>query len=116
MNALTLCTGKEVTDKIQARTTKLLVGSLTALALILDDAGFVVSFTGAILGSALIYIIPPFLFLKSTKRRLDSGAMEATRTLKVERMWNRFLIALGLFLGVAGGSMTVINTFFPHLL
>eukprot|EP00804_Cyclotella_cryptica_P013607 CCRYP_012954-RA/>CCRYP_012954-RA protein AED:0.00 eAED:0.00 QI:578/0/0.5/1/0/0.5/2/337/400 len=108
--------GKEITDEIQKKTTQALVGTITALALVLNDAGFVVSFTGALLGSALIYIIPPLLFLKSTKRRIDNGSLASTSTLKIERFWNRFLIVLGVFLALAGGSMTVVNSFFPHLL
>ncbi|KAL7484300.1 hypothetical protein ACHAW6_009948 [Cyclotella cf. meneghiniana] len=108
--------GKEITDEKQIKTTKALVGTITALALVLNDAGFVVSFTGALLGSALIYIIPPLLFLKSTKRRIDNGSLASTSTLKIERFWNRFLIVLGAFLAFAGCSMTVVNSFFPHLL
>jgi sodium-coupled neutral amino acid transporter 11 len=108
--------GKEITDEIRIKTTQALVGTITALAMVLSDAGFVVSFTGALLGSALIYIIPPFLFLKSTKRRVGAGLMSSTSTLKLERCWNRFLIVLGVFLAFAGGSMTVVNSFFPHLL
>jgi sodium-coupled neutral amino acid transporter 11 len=108
--------GKEITNDIRVRTTRVLVGTITGLALLLDDAGFVVSFMGAIFGSALIYIAPPVLFLKSTKRRMDSGSMKPTLALKFERMWNRSLIVLGALLTIAGGSMTVINTFSPHLL
>ncbi len=108
--------GQEITDKIHYRTTRLMVGVLTALALLISDAGFVVSVTGAVLGSALIYMIPSFLFLKSTKRRMDSGALQSSTTLKIERWWNRGLIGLGVFLACAGAWMSVVNSFFPHLL
>ena len=107
---------REITDEIRVRSTQTLVGTITGLALLLEDAGFVVSFAGAIFGSSLIYIMPPLLFLKSTKRRMDDGSMESTPILKFERAWNRFLIVLGALLTIAGGSMTVINAFFPHLL
>ena len=108
--------GKEITDDIRTRTTQTLIGTITGLALLLEDAGFVVSLSGAIFGSALIYIMPPLLFLRSTKRRLDNGSLAATSTIKFERMWNRFLIVLGGLLSIAGASMTVINSFFPHLI
>lgn len=108
--------GQEITDKIHYRTTRLLVGTLTALALLIDDAGFVVSLTGAVLGSGLIYIIPSLLFLKSSKRRMEAGTLASTTALKIERWWNRGLIGLGAFLALAGAYMCVLNSFFPHLL
>lgn len=108
--------GKEVTDKMHYRTTQLSVGVLTALALLIDDAGFVVSVVGAVLGSALIYMIPSYLFLKSTKRRIDNGSLTPSKTLKIERWFNIGLIGLGAFLALAGAGMSVVNSFFPHLL
>lgn len=108
--------GKEITDKIHYRTMQILIGILTTLALFLGDADFVVSVTGAVLGSSLIYIIPPYLFLKSTKRRMTDGSLSTTSTLKFERVWNKFLICLGVFFAVAGAGMSVANTFFPHFL
>lgn len=108
--------GKNITDNIRLDTTRALVGTISGLALILEDAGFVVSLSGAIFGSAFIYIIPPLLFLKSTKRRVDNGSIPLTSTLKMERIWNKLLIVLGAFLATAGASMTIISSFFPHLL
>ncbi len=108
--------GKEISDNIHYRTSKMFIGILTSLALLVSDAGFVVSVTGALLGSALIYMIPSFIFLKSTRRRMNAGTLANTRVLKVERLWNKFLIGLGLILGVAGAGMSVVNTFFPHML
>ena len=108
--------GKEISDKIHYRTSKMFIGILTSLALIVSDAGFVVSVTGALLGSALIYMIPSFIFLKSTRRRMNDGSLAYTRVLKVERLWNKFLIGLGGILALAGAGMSVVNTFFPHLL
>ena len=108
--------GKEITDAVHYRTSRLLVGSVTALALLMNDAGFVVSVNGAVLGSALIYIIPAFLFLKSTERRVAEGALKVSSLLRIERWWNRGLISLGAFLALAGAWMSVVNSFFPHLL
>lgn len=108
--------GKEITDKIHYQTTRLLITILTLLALLVKDVGFVVSVTGAVLGSALIYMIPSYLFLKSTQRRKDDGTLVFHTKLKLERWWNRFLIGLGVFLGMAGAWMSVVHSFFPHLL
>jgi len=108
--------GNEITDKIHYRTTRQLTATLTGLALLISDAGFVISVTGAVLGSALIYMIPPYLFLRSTKRRVANGSLQSTKTLRIEQWWNRGLIALGVFLALAGAYMSVVNSFFPHLL
>lgn len=108
--------GKEISLDIHYRTSRLLVGSVTALALLMNDAGFVVSVNGAVLGSTLIYIIPAFLFLKSTERRVAEGALKVSSLLRIERWWNRGLISLGAFLALAGAWMSVVNSFFPHLL
>jgi len=107
---------EEITDKMHYRTTRLLVGTLTALALLINDAGFVVSVTGAVFGSALIYMVPSYLFLKSTTRRVENGSLQLTKMLQIERWCNRGLICLGVFLGLAGAWMSVVNSFFPHLL
>jgi len=108
--------GQEISDKIHYRTSKMFISILTSLALVVSDAGFVVSVTGALLGSALIYMVPSFIFLKSTRRRMNNGSLASTRVLKVERLWNKFLIGLGAILALAGAGMSVVNTFFPHLL
>lgn len=108
--------GQEITDKLHYKTSQLLVGTITTLAVLIKDAGFVVSVTGAVLGSALIYMIPPYLFLKSTGRRIEQGILQETTSLRIERWWNTGLIGLGVFLALAGASMSVVNSFFPHLL
>jgi len=107
---------QEISDRIHYRTSQLFIGILTSLALVVSDAGFVVSVTGALLGSALIYMIPSFIFLKSTRRRMNDGSLANSRVLKVERLWNKFLIGLGAFLALAGAGMSVVITFFPRLL
>ena len=107
---------REVSDEVHYRTSRWLVGTVTALALLTSDAGFVVSINGAVLGSALIYVIPSFLFLRSTKRRMGEGTLESTTALRIERWLNKGLIGLGAFLALAGAWMSVVNSFFPHLL
>ena len=108
--------GKEVTDRLHYNTSRAMVAGLTCLALLIKDAGFVVSLTGAVLGSALIYMIPPFLWLRSTKRRMDGGLLESSKSLRLERLANKGLIGVGVILGLLGAYMSVLNSFFPHLL
>ena len=43
------------------------VGLITAIALLLDDVGVVVSLTGALMGSAVIYALPAVMLLKGDK-------------------------------------------------
>ena len=108
--------GEEITDRLHYNTSRAMVAGLTCLALLIKDAGFVVSLTGAVLGSALIYMIPPFLWLRSTKRRMDGGSLESSTSLRLERLANKGLIGVGVILGLLGAYMSVLNSFFPHLL
>ena len=90
--------------------TQVLLGSLTGLALVLKDAGFIVSFNGALMGSAIIYLFPPLMFLKSTASKV------LTPKLRRERTFNKFLIALGVVVAILGGSVSVLDSFFPAVL
>jgi len=77
---------------------------ITCLALVLKNAGFISAFMGAVCGSAIIYIFPSVMFLKS-----GYGG-------KKERAFNYFLIALGAIFGVAGGAVSILDSFFPAML
>uniref|UniRef100_A0A7R9VTN1 Amino acid transporter transmembrane domain-containing protein n=1 Tax=Pseudictyota dubia TaxID=2749911 RepID=A0A7R9VTN1_9STRA len=107
---------KEITDRFSKTLTKLLLGSLAGLALVLKNAGFTVSFVGAVMGSAIIYVFPPYMYLKSTSRRIRSGALRLSKRVRAERMASRVIIGLGALMGVVGGSVTVMDAFFPRLL
>jgi len=108
--------GKEVKDSESRTATQVMLASVTGLALILKNAGFIVSFNGALMGSAIIYIFPPLMFLKSTSDRIKSGVLKANKKVKLERFFNKVLIALGCVFAVAGGGVTILDSFFPHLL
>lgn len=89
---------------------------ITSLALILPDAGVVVSFNGAVMGSAIIYIIPAILYLKSTRLQLDSGALQLTNKVRLERNMSRFLVGFGTMSAILGGAVTILTKYFPHVL
>ncbi|GMI42378.1 hypothetical protein TrCOL_g11585 [Triparma columacea] len=108
--------GKTVTSKETKTATQLMLAGVTGLALVLKNAGFIVSFNGALMGSAIIYVFPPLMYLKSTGKKIKEGAMKVTKKVKLERMFNRLLIALGVTFAVCGGAVTVMDSFFPHLL
>ena len=73
-----------------------LLALLGASATVITDAGFVVAFAGATLGSALTYVIPPLLLLKA-----KDGALG-----RVEAAACRAIVAVGVaFMGL-GGAIT----------
>ena len=108
--------GKEVTDDLRMKTTRIMLSLVTATALILEDSGFVVSLNGALAGSAIIYVFPAVMFLKSTSMQLAEGTLKMTKKLKVERIFNKAMAGLGVMLGLCGASVSVLSTFFPGVL
>jgi len=108
--------GEEITEKIEKTTGRMIMLGITALSLVIKNPGFVVGFTGAIMGSAIIYIFPPMLYLASTSRRIEAGVLEKTKGVKIERMVSRFIIALGAVVGVLCGIVSVLDSFFPGVL
>lgn len=99
-----------VTKARKLRMTSILLGLATAIAVVVRDVGFVVSFNGALMGSNIIYTFPSLLFLKHT----SSGTL--TRRLRLERWLCRGLVGFGVVAALIGGATSVIASFFPHLL
>lgn len=89
---------------------------ITGLALVLQDAGVVVSFNGAVMGSAIIYIVPGFLSLKSIRRKLESGVLDLTKKVRLERFMSRFLVGFGVLSALLGGAVSIISKYFPTIL
>jgi amino acid permease len=110
------CERIEPTKATNRLVTQGFVAIVTGLALMLEDAGFVVSFNGALVGSAIVYIFPSVLFLQATKRRLKEGSIQLTRKLRLERYLSRFLVGFGVATGVLGAAVTVLNYFYPGAL
>jgi len=78
--------------------TVVLLAMITFAATILKDLSFVMSFGGATLGSALIYILPAIMF-KSVVKNMGDGASAA---LKKETYFATFSMLLGIFTGAVG--------------
>ena len=91
--------------------TRIMHAILTAGGLLIADVGFVVSFIGAVFGSAIIYIFPALLFLATSKAREAAGAAP-TSLVKAERWGCRAMALLGVVLGVLGGAVSIISAFF----
>lgn len=88
---------------------RILLGLITIAALLVPDAGFVVSLIGAIAGTAIIYIFPSLLFLRHFRSRFG---WQWT----LERGFCRFLIGFGAVSAVMGTVAAVLSSYFPALL
>jgi len=76
---------------------------ITIAALLVKDLSFVLSFGGATLGNALIYIFPALMFRKLVQ---DLGE-KASPALKGEVYFSSFSGLLGLVMGAIGASMAI---------
>jgi len=108
--------GKDVTDDMNNKATKAFLAFLTGMALILEDAGFMVGMMGAVMGSAIIYVFPSVIFLKLTSRLIKEGKIKKSRVIVSERLANKVMIGMGALLAILGGTATVLNTFAPGML
>jgi hypothetical protein len=80
---------------------------ITALALFLKDVSFVLSFAGATLGNALIYVYPALMFRGTVKKMGD----KATKSLKREVKFALSNAVLGIVMGSIGATMAVKKAF-----
>lgn len=78
--------------------TVVLLAMITFAATILEDLSFVMSFGGATLGNALIYILPAIMFKSVVKNMGDN----ASAALKNETYFATFSMLLGIFMGAVG--------------
>jgi len=87
---------------------------LTALSLVMEDAGFVIGFSGAVMGSFIVYVFPALLFLSHSKKIPKLSHPRRAQT--IERIFCRFLVGFGAIVAVLGGFVSAISTFSPKLL
>ncbi|KAL3921585.1 MAG: hypothetical protein SGILL_002670, partial [Bacillariaceae sp.] len=99
------------TRQFEKRTTMVMLLTLTLASMVISNAGFVIGLVGAIMGSAMVYIFPSILHLAYTGKMATKR-----RRIRFERMVSRFLIVFGVGAALAGGSVSIISNFFPHLL
>ena len=76
----------------------------TSLSIVAKDVGLVAGFTGALMGSALVYICPPLLYSKIVERKLGADSKEY-QLVKRNLLW----IPFGLFTASMGVTMTLKN-------
>jgi sodium-coupled neutral amino acid transporter 11 len=89
-------------------TTVLLLSSITLLAIYISDLTFVLSFGGATLSSAIIYIFPPLMFqaLVSNCTAVRTDRTDSDVKKSQAMMWT------GGILGVCGAVVTIVRSFF----
>ena len=81
---------------------------ITFLAVVITDAGFVVSVSGASFGAALIFCVPAIIFLSA--KRSDKGE-NLLPTTKLEMSAVHLLFLFGVSAAIFGTSITCLNTF-----
>eukprot|EP00536_Pseudo-nitzschia_multiseries_P008476 jgi/Psemu1/198181/e_gw1.215.73.1 len=88
--------------------TILLLGTVTALAICVNDLTFVLSFSGATMSSLIIYILPPIMFSALVKNCCCYVNEKTEREVKVGNV----MMVLGAILGIAGACVAIERAFF----
>jgi len=91
------------TNGLLNKVTVAILAGVTGSALVLKDLSFVLSFGGATLGNALIYVYPALMFRKAVK---DMGE-KATKGLKREVNFAMGTAGLGIAMGIVGAKMAI---------
>lgn len=102
---------QQPSERTQTLTTLALLTIVSTLAVFLRDVGFVVSFGGALLGSAIIYIFPAIIFIKTMAQKIKSGEIQETAAVRNEVTLNKGIAGLGVVMAIIGASVSVLKTF-----
>lgn len=89
------------TDALQNKVTVGLLGILTAMAWKLTDLSFVSSMSGAIFGTALIFVYPSLMFRGAVRKLGD----KATTGMKRESKLAGIVNVIGIVIGLIGAKM-----------
>lgn len=94
---------EERTDAKVDNLTYIILATVTAVALKITDLSFIMSFGGATLGNALIYVYPAIMF-KSAVKNLGK---DATTAQKMEVYLAMAFAAMGIGMGCIGAKMAL---------
>jgi amino acid permease len=97
-----------ISNGTRRSTTLLLLSTVTVLAIFVSDLTFVLSFSGATLSAAIIYIFPPLMFQALVLNCTCMQTYVSNREIKESQA----MLWLGAILGVCGAVVTVVRTFF----
>jgi len=94
-----------LTDQQSDRLTVGLVSMITIIALKIKSITFVASMSGALLGTALIFIFPPLMFRSALAMESERTNKPFTRLQRVERTLCSIIVGLGVFIAGVGTKM-----------
>jgi len=83
-----------------------LIATITALALVLKDVGFVVSVSGALFGSTLMFMVPAIMNISNIKS-LAKGALNKGN--KIEILINYLMIGTGAIMAALGVAISTLR-------
>ena len=94
---------EERTDAKVDNLTYIILATVTAVALKIKDLSFIMSFGGATLGNALIYVYPAIMF----KSAVTNLGKDATPAQKLEVYLAMAFAAMGIGMGCIGAKMAL---------
>ena len=101
----------------EKKITTILLTTLTSIALVVKNAGFVIGLTGAVAGSSIGYTFPAQLYLSHTaKKWIDGKQEQRPRVVRLERYLCHILVVFGVISAGIGGAVSFIDNFWPHLM
>ena len=86
-----------------------LLGLITSLALVLKNVGFVVSLSGAMFGSALMFIAPALMNIKNIKAIAKSENKEISGGHKFEIINNYGIVGMGVVMTIIGVTVSILK-------
>jgi amino acid permease len=97
-----------------------LLSLVSVCSVFLRDLGFVNSFGGALISSLIVYVFPAIMFVMMSRKRmaqgLSKGMAKLSGAIGFESAANYGIVILGIAMGILGAGVSVLETFFPHVL
>ena len=100
--------GDDRTSKMRPLTIGLIT-VITSLALALKDVGYVVSLSGALFGSVLMFVVPAIMNISSLKASTKTSGKELSRGSKMEIVVNYLMISTGIVMGGLGVAISTLR-------
>lgn len=88
-----------------------LIALTSAVSLGITDLGFVNSFCGALIGSAIVYIFPSMMILRVLRKKLIAGGSKLVAGVRREIALNNGIVVTGVVMGLLGAAISVLETF-----
>lgn len=86
-----------------------LITLITSLALVLKDVGYVVSLSGALFGSVLMFVVPAIMNISSVRASAKASGKDLSKGAKFEVMANFGMIGTGIVMGGLGVAISTLR-------